>query len=871
MAKSNLAEIEEAFHLAMSCDPEERRAYLDRVCEGDAVMRREVESLVAAYDSSSGLLDQTGVTLAMKVMGSRPDESMAGQEVGFYRILSSLGRGGMGAVYLAEDLRLNRKVALKFLSSDFISDSWAKRQLIREAQAVAMLDHPNICAVYGFEETGEHSFIVMQYIEGETLADLIHNGALAGNQIVPVAQQIVGALGNAHAHGIIHRDVKPKNIMVTPGGQVKVLDFGLAKMTPKTLEEATESVSDLARDGLLVGTVAYMSPEQLRGEKLDYRTDIFSLGTVLYEMVSGKNPYAHKTNAEVISAIIDHEPKSLRQAALNCPRGIEQIVKTCLQKDRADRYQSAAELLIALESIHKGFVRTSRPYLNVRNAAVAALALLIIVVSVFIYSTWTRVQTLAVLPITCEGVAENQCVGPQLTQELVDELKRWRGLRVAKSNVTPTLFGQQAATPQRIGEELNADIVMFGQITRGPNGLILTTRLENVRDGSRIAEINRALSPDNLTWVEQVTSFETAAQLQLSMSDEDRRVFSALAKHQKLDPDAIQLYAQGRAYWEKRDGENIQKALEAFTQATDKDASFAKAWAGLADCYVQMNTVMYGQLASRNSMEKAELAATKALELGPDLAEAHAAHATVLMKGQWDWEKAEVEFKKAIDLFPNYAPAHLGYSSLLAHTGRMEEALAESELARKYDLFSPAVAMNHCRILYFARQLEASDACLNEIKREHPDYASGKYLQGVVYLAQGKTQEATKIFEEFYAKDKALGGAMLGYVYGITDRRADAQRVLNEMLELKKERLLAQRDLPPQELAFVYLGLDDLDNAFAMLQKSADEKYPPLQGIFIGPLFDRYRYDPRFVALARQVRLPLYPLSASASLPVSAK
>ena len=871
MAKSNLAEIEEAFHGAVSCDPEERRAYLDRVCEGDAALRREVESLVAAYDSSSGLLDQTGVTLAMKVMSSRPEESMAGQEVGFYRILSRLGQGGMGTVYLAEDLRLNRKVALKFLANDFISDSWAKRQLIKEAQAVAMLDHPNICQVYGFEETAEHSFIVMQYIEGETLADLIRNRTLASNQIVPLAQQIVGALGDAHAHGIIHRDVKPKNIMVTPGGQVKVLDFGLAKMTPRTVEEATESISDLAREGLLVGTIAYMSPEQLRGDKLDYRTDIFSLGTVLYEMVAGKNPYSHKTNAEVISAIIDHEPRSLRQAALNCPRGIEQIVKTCLQKDRADRYQSAAELLIDLENIHKGFDFTSHPYLNVRNAALAALALLVIVVGVFIYSTWSQARTLAVLPITCDGVAESQCLGPTLARELAVELGRRRGLKVAQSNVTPSLFGQQAATPQRIGQELNADIVMLGQITRGPKGLILTTRLENVRDGSRIAEISHPLSPDKLAWYEQLIAFETAAQLQLPISDEERRLFSAVATQQNVNLDAALLYAQGKAYWEKRDGENIQKAVECFTQATDNDAAFAKAWAGLADCYVQMNTVMYGQLASKDSMQKAEAAAAKALELNPDLAEAHAAQAAVLMKGQWNWEQAESEFKKAIALFPNYPPAHLGYSLLLAQTGRMEEALAESELARKYDLFSPAVAMNHCRILYFARQLDAADACLNEIQKEHPDYTSGRYLQGVVYLAQGKTQEATKIFEEFYAKDKALGGAMLGYVYGITDRREDAQRVLAEMLELKKERQAAQRDLPPQELAFVYFGLDDLDNAFAMLQKSADEKYPPLQGIFIGPLFDRYRYDPRFVALARQVKLPLYPLSASASLPVSAK
>ena len=275
MANSNLAQIEELFHQALSYDPNERRAYLEDACHGDPVIRREVESLVAAYDSNSGLLDQTAVTLAMKVIGSRDEDSMIGQRVGFYRILSCLGRGGMGTVYLAEDLRLNRKVALKFISTEFISDGWAKRQLIREAQAVAMLDHPNICAVYGFEETDDYSFIVMQFIDGETLADMIRNRSLIGNQIIPLAQQIVSALSDAHAHGIIHRDIKPKNIMVTQTGQVKVLDFGLAKTVPKNLEDATESISQLSRNGLLVGTVAYMSPEQLRGKDLDPRTDLF--------------------------------------------------------------------------------------------------------------------------------------------------------------------------------------------------------------------------------------------------------------------------------------------------------------------------------------------------------------------------------------------------------------------------------------------------------------------------------------------------------------------------------------------------------------------------------------------------------------------
>jgi serine/threonine protein kinase len=875
MANSTLAQVEEIFHGALSYDREDRAAYLEQVCAGDAVVRNEVESLVAAYDSSSGLLEETAVTLAMKVIGSSSDDSMVGQEVGFYKILSCLGQGGMGTVYLAEDVRLNRKVALKFLSSDFISDNWAKRQLVREAQAVAMLDHSNICAIYGFEEIGDHSFIVMQYIEGQTLADLIHRDALKSSQIIPLAQQIVSALENAHAHGIIHRDIKPRNIMVTPRGQVKVLDFGLAKTIPVTTDDPTESISQLSRDGLLVGTIAYMSPEQLRGEKLDYRSDIFSMGTVLYEMISGKNPHSHKTNAEVISAIMSRQPRSLRQVSINCPRGIEPIVTRCLQKDRNDRYQSAAELLIELENSQKGFLSTAyaHPLLNVRYATIAALALLTIIVGAFIYSSWINrnVHTLALLPITCEGEAALQCMGPMLTDELVNTLKQRRGLRVAKAPVAPSLFGSGAATPQRIGRDLNADIVMFGQITTAPNGLMLTTRLERVSDGSRIAEVDYPLTPDKLAWLEQLISFRTAAQLQLPMSDADNRVAKALAIQQNVDLGAEQLYAQGKSYWERRDGENIQRAIDSFAQAKDKDPTFAKAWAGLADCYVLMTTVMYGQLTDKNSMVKATFAARKALELNPDLAEAHQAWASVLMKAEWDWQNAELEYQKAIALFPKYAPAHMGYSLLLAQTGRTTEALIESELAKKADPFSPAIAMNHCRNLYFARLLDRADVCLDEIEKEHPDYVSGKYMRGVIYLAQARLPEAIKIFEEFYAKDKALGGAMLGYAYGLANRHDDAQRVLNEMLEVKRDRQAHNRDLPPQELAFIYLGLNDLDNGFAMLQKSMDEKYPPLQGVFIGPFLDRFRSEPRFIALARQAKLPLYPNGAPAAPSSSAK
>ncbi|HEU5237536.1 MAG TPA: protein kinase [Pyrinomonadaceae bacterium] len=863
---TNLQQIEELFHRAISVDPSERSGYLDRACQQNADLRQEVDSLIVAYENSSGALDESAVTLAMRVLNAEAVDSMVGQEVGPYRILSLLGRGGMGAVYLAENRRLNKKVALKFLSAEYVTDNWAKRQLIKEAQAVAMLDHPNICPVYDFEEIGEHSFIVMQYIEGETLTNLIRKKGVQPDQFIPLALQIANALNHAHAHGIIHRDIKPKNIMVTPFEQVKVLDFGLAKTNQKSLEDATESISQLSKDGLLVGTVAYMSPEQLRGEKLDYRSDIFSLGTVLYEMVCGKNPFAHKakskaskSNAEVISSIMAEQPLPLRQVSISCPRAFDHVIDKCLQKDRGDRYQSASELLIELENLQKGIAPPWRlsTYLNVRLAAVAAVLLLAAFVGVAMFTWASRGRTLALMPITCEAATTaTPCMGPAITEGLVKILSRRNGLRVASSQKVPSLFGPNAASPYTVGRELDAEVVMFGRIGNSAEGPIVTIVVERVADGKRLLEKSYPLNPNRISTLQQRVSLETAFQLQLPTSEEDKALLELVAADDKRSPDAYRYYLQGTKDFSLRDGENIKSAIDNFRRATELDPSYAEAYAGIADCYVLLPTVAYGALAltTQEAMDKADWAAKQALKFGPNLAESHNAYGSVLFKGDWDWENAEKEFQKAIELNPDYQPAHLNYSSLLQITGRWPEAIRESELAVKLDPFSGAAVMNHCRAQYVARQFDQANACLDRLAVDRPDYAGGKYLHGIVYNALGRTAEATQIFEEIYARDKAFGGALLGYTYGIAGRRADAERILSDMLEYQK-----QHYLPDQEIGIVYLGMNDMDHAFSLLRKAVDEKFPPAQSFFFSPSFDRLRADPRFPELAKEARLPFVP------------
>ncbi len=864
----DLRKLEEIFHVAVSVEPDSRADYLDTACEKNDELRHEVESLVAAYESSDDLLDENAVTMAMKLIGSKSTDSMIGQEIGPYKILSALGQGGMGSVYLAQDSRLDRKVALKFLSGDFVADNWAKRQLIKEAQAVARLDHANICAVYGFDEIGDHSFIVMQYIEGQTLADLIRTRSLKPEQIVPLAQQIVSALAEAHAHGIIHRDIKPKNIMVTRHEQVKVLDFGLAKTVPKTFEDVTESISQLSKDGLLVGTIAYMSPEQLRGEKLDYRSDIFSMGTVLYEMACGRNPYAHKTNAEVISAIMSREPESLRQVSMNCPKDLEQIVSKCLQKERAERYQSAVELLIDLESIHKGIALppSVHRYLNLRSAALAAVVLLTFGMAAYLFSAM-RVSghTLAVTPITCEdGVDPAPCA--TVTEDLVSTLSRRSGLQVTRSQAAPSLFGPNAASPQKVGKDLKADIIMFGKVVRGEQGRMLTIRVERVSDGFRVWERSYPFDPEQASVLHRRIAFETAVELQLPTTEDDKDLSELIAAKSNRSADAYNLYLQGRRNWALRDGENIKKAIDNFRRATELDPAYAEAYAGIADCYVLMTTVAFGSLAGPDAMPRAKWAAKQALIFGPNLAESHNAYGSVLLKGDWDWEGAEKEFQKAIALNPDYQPAHYNYSALLQVTGRFAEALRESELAMNQDPFAGAAIMNQCRTQYVARQFDQADECLKRLAAERPDYAGGKYMHGIVYDAMGRTQEATQIFEEIYGRDRALGGAALGYTYGISGRRAEAERILNEMLEYQKSHYL-----PDQEIGIIYLGMNDYEHAFPLLRKAVEDKFPPAQSFFYSPSFERLRIDPRFPELMKLARLPMHQQPSSATALSSAK
>ena len=850
MVDKSLEYIENIFHVAITLKAAERASYLAEACGDDVIARQEVESLVSAYEEGDGLLNENAVTLGMRVLGSVAEESITGKEIGSYKILGFLGKGGMGEVYLAEDPVLNRKVALKFLSAEFIEDSWAKRQLIKEAQAVAMLEHPNICAVYGFEEVDEYSFIVMQYVEGRTLAELIRTKGIPIDEVVPLAQQIVSAVAEAHAHGIIHRDIKPKNIMVTAGGQAKVLDFGLAKTIQKkaTFDEPTESISQLSKAGLLVGTIAYMSPEQLRGERLDYRSDIFSLGTLLYEMISGKNPFARDSDAETISQVLTHSPPPLRASGRNISPELARVAHHCLEKNKEDRYSAASELLYDLDNSEVNNTKTAwTRFFEIKSVAPLVLLLLIGFAVAFVYSKLTRVYSLAVVPITNETEAANDYLGYGLTEGISRRLASLSVLRV-KRLTSVSGFGVSKDDPRAIGQRLQVDAVLTGRIVRGEGSLALESTLTSTTDGSRLWTSRHALTLQDTFTIQEQISQAVVNSLELWVGKGEK---ARLSRRGTENPEALRLYMLGRYYWRNRDKKNIEKAIESFAAAIKLDPLYAEAHTGLADCYVLRNTVAFGHMTTEEAMTRAKAAAKEALNISPDLPEGHTSLGTVYMKGDWNWRAAEEEFKRAIDLDQDYAPAHYAYSNLLTIVGRQKESLVESKTARDLDPLSLSSNMNFCRAFYYSRDFDRSASCFQDVLKEDPENSLAWYVLGFVDLQKGKTDEALGIFSKLYDADKSLGAAALGYTYAKAGKPEESHRILTEF-QLPGD---PNKQLPAQDVAIIYLGLGDRDKTFYWLNRACEDRFAPLAYVVRDPLFDGLHSDPRFSQLIQCLKL----------------
>jgi serine/threonine-protein kinase len=742
----------------------------------------------------------------------------------------------MGEVYRARDLRLGREVAIKVLPEQLSGDEDALARFEREARAIAALSHPNLLAIYDFGTDGAVSFAVTELLHGQTLRAALASGALPWRKAADLGAALAEGLAAAHSRGIVHRDLKPDNVFLTAENRVKILDFGLARWVRNDAggEDATSAPTtpDPTRPGTVLGTVGYMSPEQVRGEPAEPRSDIFAFGCVLYEMLTGRPAFTGSSAFDRMAAILRDEPPPPSREIPDVPAEIDRIVARCLEKSPSRRTASAQELVAVLAGLASA--GASDPTIVASAASGVRSAV----------KRAPRVKSLAVLPfVNPGGDPEMEYLTEGITESLINGLSQLRKLRVMARS---TMFRYRGdADPQQVGRELGVGTVLSGRVTQRGLSLGISVELVDAGNGWRLwgARYDRPVA--DLLAVQEEISREITTNLRLTLEPEQKK---RLAKRYAADRDAYPLYLRGRYHWNKSTVPDMKKALEHFEQAIEKDPAYALAWAGVSDCYAALGMDRYAALPPREAYPKAKAAARRALEIDDGIAEAHTSLAYALVL-DWEWAEAEKEFRRAIQLNPDYALAHHFYGFLLAATGRSEEGLAEFRHALEIDPLSLIINCDYGWAFYCARR---HDEAIEQIRRTlemDSNFAQAYLWLGLACQAKGLWKESAEAFE---TGARLTGGSPtmlsgLAFTRVLAGDRGEAERMLAQMEERAKTAYV-----PMVTMVQLNLVLGDFDRTFEWLEKAFEYRASFLVPMKVYPFFDSIRGDPRFAELLRR-------------------
>ena len=895
MNAERFEQIDQIFQSALDLAPNLRAEFLDAECGRDAELRAEVESLLSAHQHAGDFIEDSASDVAASLLEENPKHP---RQVGQYKIERLLGAGGMGEVYLATD-KAGRCVALKLLASHLHRNQQYVTRFLQEARTVLALNHPNIVTIYEIGETFGSYYIASELIEGETLRRHLETCELELGALLEIAIQVATALAAAHEKGIVHRDIKPENVMIRSDGYVKVLDFGIAKLT----EDFEGLISPAApakpkvetEEGIVVGTASYMSPEQAREFKVDARADIWSCGVMLYEMLAGQMPFVGGSTAETVAHILEREPAPLARYVTECPVELQRIVSKALMKNRAERYQTIKDLLLDLKALKKelefaakrersippaedGVFRTSGAAvehselelvtttsanaLSVSSAEYllneikhhkrgAAFVLSLLLLSVIGLGFWffdlrpanvTTIESIAVLPfVNASGNPEIEYLSDGMSESLINRLSELPGVKVIARSSSFKYKGKDV-DQQEVARSLGVEAILTGRVEQRGETLSVSAELMDARDGTQVWGAQYTRKATDIQAVEEEIARTISEKLRLRLSGADER---HLTKYATQSPQAYQFYLNGLFYMRKGGFENVRRALEYYNQAVTFDPNFALAWVGVANAYRELQAKSL--LDPKVALARATVAAQKALDLDQMLPDAHAALARV-KQDEWDWAGAERGYKRAIELNPNLAEAHARYSQYLSATGQTTEALAESKRAQELDPLQ--ASRRGWGALYSARRYDELIEKLQLAIKLEPDVGVAHGVLAATYDSKGMHDQAINEYQEWISIDGETTSILcyLGHALAMSGKRGEARAILNKLKTTKEY-------VSPVELAALYIGLGDKEGAMSLLEKGYDAHDPHLENLKVDPLYDSLRPDPRFQDLMRRVGL----------------